>query len=220
MRLCIIGNSHLGCVKKAGRSTPSSKGFRPTFFGAPGNTMQGARLTGDTIFPPNEYTTHFRVMSGGLDRVRLEDYDAFLLVGLSLATEHACSAYKTHRLAQHARSGEFLISEACLEKAVDGSVTTSAAYYIARLIKSVRNAPILILPKSAAAYEYPGQARRHVMDRRGYQALPLLALLSVSAEDFDAGRLCIVSPARGNAARRLHAPGVRRRIPRRATIDT
>jgi hypothetical protein len=147
MRLCIIGNSHIGCFKWAWPTIgPESERFRETFFGAPHKSVCATRLKGNALLPVEDAKPHFKLASGGLDRIRLDRYDAYLLVGLGFGVGNPGRVYEKHRLARHALAGEFVISEACMEESTDDALRSSPALNIARMIRSVSAAPIVVSP--------------------------------------------------------------------------
>jgi hypothetical protein len=96
MRLCIIGNSHLAALKLGWDALAEKPDLQPTFFGAPSDGMRHLRAEGGRLIPKRrDIAEHFARMSGRED-IRLDDYDAFLLVGLNVSIKRILRFYKTH----------------------------------------------------------------------------------------------------------------------------
>ncbi|MCB6176731.1 hypothetical protein LHP98_01135 [Rhodobacter sp. Har01] len=102
MRLCVIGNSHLAALKlgwdalsRAG--DPAWAKVTPVFFGAPRDGMRQVRLDDGCIVPARkDIGEQFALMSGGQTRIRLGDYDGFVLVGLNVSIKRILRLYRTH----------------------------------------------------------------------------------------------------------------------------
>lgn len=101
-RLCVIGNSHVAALKLGwdrigAGALPGWSGTSATFFGAPSDGMRHVQLEDGCIVPTRpKIAENFRFLSGGLDRIRLADFDAVLLVGLNVSSKRILRFYKTH----------------------------------------------------------------------------------------------------------------------------
>jgi hypothetical protein len=141
MRLCVIGNSHVGALKLG-----CSDGD-VTFFASHARTLR-------TLYPKDgclvsdqpDVRKWLAFTSGGQDSIRVADYDAFLIAGCGLGLPTLGMMYETHRLSKHATGGEQIISAAALEQAVAGLVRYSLATRVADLVRQLTDAPIAILP--------------------------------------------------------------------------
>ncbi len=91
MKICIIGNSHVGALKRGwDRIAPKHPGTEITFFAHRANGMAGLKVAGNSLVPGNEMlknAIHFT--SGGLERITPADYDAFLIYGLKACPNFA-----------------------------------------------------------------------------------------------------------------------------------
>lgn len=102
LRLCVIGNSHIAAVKLGWDVAQSDGradmgGIAPTFFGAPRDGIRHAKLEEGSLVPKRkDVAEYFKLLSAGQDRIRLTDYDAFLLVGLNISSKRILRFYKTH----------------------------------------------------------------------------------------------------------------------------
>jgi hypothetical protein len=88
MKLCILGNSHTGSLKRAWDNLiePSLKGqFEITFFAARGENLNGLVLDGTTLVPNNKRLTEtIKFTSNGLAIVECNSYDVFLIYGAGI----------------------------------------------------------------------------------------------------------------------------------------
>lgn len=102
LRLCVIGNSHIAALKLGWDTVRAENGperdvVAPTFFGAPRDGIRHVRLEGESLVARRkDITDYFKLISGGQDRIRLGDFDAFLLVGLNVSSKRILRFYKTH----------------------------------------------------------------------------------------------------------------------------
>lgn len=91
MKICIIGNSHVGALKRGwDRIALKHPGTEITFFAHRANGMAGLKVAGNSLVPANEVlkkAIHFT--SGGLERITPADYDAFLIYGLKACPNFA-----------------------------------------------------------------------------------------------------------------------------------
>lgn len=99
MRICVIGNSHIAALKlgwDALQASGQAPDLRPTFFGAPSDGVRHVRVENGVLSPKRkDIAEHFRTM-GGTDRIRLDDFDAFFLIGLNVSVKRILRFYKTH----------------------------------------------------------------------------------------------------------------------------
>ncbi len=87
MRICVLGNSHVACLKQGwdhvGARYPDLK---VTFFASRQEGLKALRRDGDSLTPGNAaLAKDLAFTSGGLDRVELAAYDVFLVHALGLA---------------------------------------------------------------------------------------------------------------------------------------
>jgi hypothetical protein len=84
MKICIIGNSHVGALKRAWDTiSPAYPGLEMVFFAHRGNGMAALKRQGKQLVPTSDaLAAAIKFTSGGLDRIVPNDYDAFLIYGL------------------------------------------------------------------------------------------------------------------------------------------
>lgn len=146
MRLCVIGNSHVGALKLG----CSAENVR--FFGSHAATLKTLKSRDGQLVSDDPDVRHWlSITSGGLHYVPVNEYDAFIIVGCGLGFSSTSSIYAAHRLAEHTTAGEQVISNAALQCAVKGRVTQSLARRIADLVRQLTKADIAILPEPLPA---------------------------------------------------------------------
>lgn len=84
-RLCIIGNSHTACLKEAWTGmSPAFPHIEIVFFAASANGLATLELKDGCLESADaEVTSSMRYTSGGMDRIPLAEFDAFLVHGLN-----------------------------------------------------------------------------------------------------------------------------------------
>lgn len=144
MKLCIVGNSHIGALK---RGWVEESGIEATFFGAGGNLLRRLTLENASLVLNDEVGhASFVHTSGGIGRITPAEYDAFLVVGAGLGLVSMTRNLRNFRLfGWGAREGTVLASRALLEALAIERMLSSNAVRTARLLRSVANKPILIL---------------------------------------------------------------------------
>jgi hypothetical protein len=152
LRLCIIGNSHIAAIKLGWEQVVSEspadwQDIAPVFFGAPQDSLRHLRLeAGSLVSRKKDVTDHFVRMSGGRDRITLGDYDAFLLVGLSVSSKRILRFYRAHAwVGQGGVAGKTLVhpgfaAEFMAERYADTRMVSMAA-----LIAGAVDKPIIAI---------------------------------------------------------------------------
>jgi len=86
--------------------------------------------------------------SQGLDEIVIDQYDAFVLVGLGLSFTTLARMYGQLRVPCQSKELPYrrLISQQVFDLALEGQVRNSLSLVIARLLRHATEAPILIIP--------------------------------------------------------------------------
>ena len=140
MKVAILGNSHVACLIMAHRQDPSLLGtdIDPVFFAAPGKGMSGMQLDGDRLVPASsELKDQIALTSGGLDAIRLPDFEAFILIAMGYMVPMVPRSY----------------SSAVIGKAMDRRIANSILWQLADRISEESDKPVLCghIPLSANA---------------------------------------------------------------------
>lgn len=96
MKLCIIGNSHIACLRNAWREEAEiTQEHEVIFFGATGArlTKLKASVEDRCLIAEPPLTEQLQQTSGGLGHIATDDYDAFVIVGLSNSVHDLVSAF-------------------------------------------------------------------------------------------------------------------------------
>jgi len=132
MKICIVGNSHVGSLQRAWTAWP--EGERPavtlTTFAARHRLLDLASVTDGRLVPDTEALREsFRYTSGGADEIDLGAYDAILVYGLFVP------AY---------RSNGARCSRACQAAAFEDHFAPRLGIGVARKIRQGTRVPVLI----------------------------------------------------------------------------
>ena len=87
MKICVIGNSHVGCLKLGWDLVRAEfPGVALTFFAARGRMMRGLEVDDGKLVARNaELKSHMAFTSGGVHEILPQDYDGFVMYGLALS---------------------------------------------------------------------------------------------------------------------------------------
>jgi hypothetical protein len=99
IRLCFVGNSHLGAIKAGwNASAANHPDVSARFFGAPQSAFVETKVeNGRLIAESPRAQKLFRLTSGGSIEVVPEDYDLIVLVGMSYSHEPLLDVYGSYR---------------------------------------------------------------------------------------------------------------------------
>ncbi|PLX82835.1 MAG: hypothetical protein C0617_13265 [Desulfuromonas sp.] len=126
MKVCIIGNSHTGALKRAWDTFFDSNFkniFDLTFFASRAQRLEGLKIEGTKLIPQNEYLKeNLKFTSGGKPYVDLSLYDVFLVYGLSTRPYFLSKVF---------------YSEAVLIKSIEDNHTSSLSFKILTMIRDV-----------------------------------------------------------------------------------
>ncbi|MCU0827778.1 MAG: hypothetical protein MUE52_10315 [Tabrizicola sp.] len=148
LRLCVIGNSHIAALKlgwEAAKAKGVQPDVRPTFFGAPRDGMRHVALSNGCLIPGRkDIVEFFKLISGGQDRIRLSDYDAFLLTGLNISSKRILRLYKTHAwVGLNGTAGKVVVHPAFAQDFLAERYAETRMIDLASQIRATVQAPIL-----------------------------------------------------------------------------
>ncbi len=146
--LCVVGNSHVAAFKLAWdqRRPRLRDGVEATFFSAPNRLMKDMKREGKSLVAyRDELVEKLRYTSGGLDRIDIDRYDAFLVVGAGFGVDvprliQECGVTVPWRF----EGAHPLCSHRLLETLIDTYLEDSMAVRLIGHIQRFSNAPILI----------------------------------------------------------------------------
>lgn len=158
MKICLIGNSGLACVKKAWdeASGPLTDAVELTFFAASAYTTGSLDLEGPALTTTNpRVLAQFGMTSGGHQRIEIGDYDAFLIYGLTFEFRDYLAAFRGYALPEDRALGETrpLLSRAAHAQLIDDRYALRPGQRLAGLIREVSDAAIVM-----GSASYPTEA--------------------------------------------------------------
>jgi hypothetical protein len=165
MRLCVIGNSHLACLKQAWDEAPRP-GITPGFFGAPRDLLKTLILENGHIRSPDPTVRAILTgVSGGTDTLDPRAWDGFALVGLAL---HVLPPRPADRL-------DGRLSAAVQQATLHARFGRTAMAHVLGLLRQVTDRPVWLLPTPLPRPPAPGAATPLPPDVAGHAAcLPRL----------------------------------------------
>jgi hypothetical protein len=146
IRVAVLGNSHLAAVALGWQSaTELHQELELTFFGAPAGKLYDLTVRDGCLYADSPETErHLARSSGGLTRVEVDAYDAFLLIGgfgFALAADICLS----HRLPAYATEKHQLISEPALNAGIKAAMLSTLTPSLLRKLRSISDRPALIV---------------------------------------------------------------------------
>jgi hypothetical protein len=152
MRVCVIGNSHIGAIKKgwdAGLAADPAAwaDIQPTFFGAPRDGLRHIALEDGCIVPErNDIAEHFQRTSAGQSRIVLADYDGFFLVGLGVSVKRILRFYRSHIwVGLNHNAAKTLVHPAFMQEFLIEGYGSTRLVEVASLIRSAVDRPVLAM---------------------------------------------------------------------------
>lgn len=147
--LCLIGNSHLGCLKAAFDADGKAAPYK--FFMVPGLQLDLEIDKGIAYAPDRRIASRLRQQGQG--DIRIDDFDAFAVVGLRISMSGVARVYRSFALWDHqieqssVRDGHYLISRPALKRAAMEFLADSPAMKIAEKFRGHTTKPIFIVPQ-------------------------------------------------------------------------
>lgn len=150
-RVCVLGNSHSAALHMAwkNRLAAATPNVAMTFFAAKSQMLRHVTLRDGVLVPDDqELADKIAMTSGGLTRIVLGDYDAFVLGGLGMRIS-LTGLCQHHGTAAHARweMPETLVSAACFRAMLAAGLSDNIAFWLLdRIRESGSIAPVLMCP--------------------------------------------------------------------------
>lgn len=201
MRVCVIGNSHVGPWKLAWDDLRSSfPHLALHFFAGPGSTLRELEVIDGALATRDAGLRKYLELTGGTEAIHLDDYDAFCIVGCGVVVLPIVRLYEGWRAESHlCRDGSFTsVSDACFEAAARGIVGRSFGLNICRSLAELTDKPIFLSPQP-----FPSDAilHRRAAKHAGWRLLheggddrAIAGLFDRLLKDFHGGRLLTLPP--------------------------
>jgi hypothetical protein len=132
MKICVIGNSHVGALKRAwDKLSPANPTREMVFFAHRVDGMAALKVEGNQLVPTSEsLEAAMKFTSGGLDHILPKDYDVFLIYGL--------------RANPNFDSGDRFISRQVRQQAVDDLTQNKLSLKILKMVRQLTDARIFL----------------------------------------------------------------------------
>ncbi|GEM_PF-310617 len=173
LRLCVFGDSHIGCIKQAVTAgmVKDSKKVDVEFWGADGPQFRGLDLVDQTLVPRRGAKAKVELVNGrGRAVLDPKDFDAVLFVGVRIRT-FEFFAPNLHLLGQP----DGFLSDAVLFRACQGWLTRHRFYRAAKAFAESQSAQIFLTPCSfptegfralqTAGFDLAAKATKKTRDR-------------------------------------------------------
>lgn len=186
MRVCLIGNSHIGCLKLGWDDIRLRyPDVELTCFGAVAGTIRELEVSEGCLVTSNETVlANFRLTSGGETVIRPENYDVFLLSGLRLSVITALKLaleYRPDTIAGF--DTDHVVSEELFELTLTQLYRQTAAAKIARTLRSVTDKRIVVIPQPMPSERFAHRLRgEYAAMFRGSAGERIAALARAAAE--------------------------------------
>lgn len=171
MRLCVIGNSHVGMLRAAGRA-PEAEGLSLTFFAKAGQGLERARIRGSVIAAIDPELSAAQARFGMPGEVDVADFDAVIFVAGTASVFSAMKILQTCRVSDWPSSklasapGEAnepsdrqLVSNSVYSAALADWTRAGVSYQLAQALRAATDVAMFIVPQP-----YPGA---QVLDSHG-----------------------------------------------------
>lgn len=145
MKVCVIGNSHVGALRQGWmRLSTDFPDTNITFFASPQKDMHSLEMhEGNLVSRMPRAVRSMKYTSGGQDRIAVDQYDAFA-ISLGIGIKALMQVFRVHRSRAMPSSGHLISDEFALASVYD-SISKSAATRIARAIRARTASPIIII---------------------------------------------------------------------------
>jgi len=147
MRVCVLGNSHVGCLKQGwDLMREAYPNVDLTFFAARSDGLSGLYLSAGALKARGALLVDsIRHTSGGLDCIKGEDYDVFFLHGLNFSFPRC----------------DYLLSSAVRSDLLKDVWRSSLNYKVGLLVKSMTSFPVYI------GHNPQVSSRREILENSG-----------------------------------------------------
>lgn len=156
MKLCVIGNSHVGMLRAAARML-GPDGPEITFFAKAGAGIEAATIEGSVIAARDRGLRRAQARFGMPEAVDTAKYDAVILVAGTASIYSALAILQDHRVSgwpSCATGGDAgqppdraLISEAAFTAALTDQTRAGVSYRFAQALRLAGDVPIFLVPQ-------------------------------------------------------------------------
>lgn len=147
-RICVIGDSHIGPLKYALSQGTLQQGDHATFFACHVRLLPDlVGVNHSLVAVTQELQERFRQFSGGLDRIDVDQYDRFILIGHGLwlgATLYFYSNFVSDSMPGPIGQ-KYLLSDHCYVEISEEVTSKCESLRVAKLIRAMCDKPITVI---------------------------------------------------------------------------
>lgn len=154
LRLCLLGNSHIACLRQAWHAEPARwPGIEPLFVGGHKNLLLDTAEVDRKLVPTSDGTARAFSELSGIRHVELDDYDAFVITGCLVSLGCIANLYRDARWLELpslaaaedlAAAQAILMSDAAVEMTAEDILSRRLGLRLARHLRAMTDRPILV----------------------------------------------------------------------------
>lgn len=175
VRICVIGNSHVAALKLGWDQLGAVAGVNVTFFGSQKDTLDELRADGRRLIPQSDSVRRkFAMTSGGCTEISVDEYDVFVIHGLSLSFHSVVNQFVRNG---NARDVSFVDVKSVLDKSI--------AVKVGRMLKNLDRPVLLSSQPFASELSIEGGKRNQwvgLVDENGVPTSDALKILRLYKE--------------------------------------
>lgn len=147
MRVVVLGNSHLGALKKAWEDGAQlHPELELVFFGSPRQTMRELNASGNELTTDSEKTRKYLALTSGMEDpvIRINEYDVVFLHGLIQRNRMIPLSVK---LEQYTTRTGSMPTSGLIRAIMAEEFENSMFWHLAREIRKISNVPLIAAPQ-------------------------------------------------------------------------
>jgi hypothetical protein len=144
MKICLLGNSHMVCVKQAIAACDWPLAASTSYVYAPREELE-IEIDTDGVLTPKAARA-LTLLPEGERTIHVDQQDAFVLLGLGFSASKASLLYREWRHVSDARPGDRLASRALLTATVIDALLETKSLLAAARIRARTGKPIFTVP--------------------------------------------------------------------------
>ena len=163
MKICLMGNSHLGAMKLGWDALAEAcPGVTADFFALGRDTYKHTVLRDGAIVPVKpELVEKLKMFSGGADSIPVGDYDAFAICGLAAGMNRVLRYLQNHAIAGEMTGRSQVVSYGMVQAAWDEYYRSTPMPHLVDMIRQVSDRPVILVmrPMISSSVLEEGSAR-------------------------------------------------------------
>jgi hypothetical protein len=148
IKVCLIGDSHLGVLQTATVDTAIRQSHELVFFACHVQFVSALVLAGRKLISTDaELTEKLQQFSGGLDHIDVDAYDEFVIIGHGFDIKQLVGRYSRFVADSMpgGANGNYLLSDACYLSMGEQACQALQAFRLTAAIRSVCDKPVTVI---------------------------------------------------------------------------